>query len=374
MKLIDLWITRVSGIFVDSVITDQNNESEIESDFICIQSEDGKIGTWGPINQLQSFFLLNCVRPRIHKFSIFATKHIWNELFRSERHGRSGHYITALSAFDLALWDLIGQVRNVPVFELLGGPTRRKIPAYASMLGFDPDAEYAPKLAQKIQAEGYHGQKWALRDGPAEGEEGLRRNLRRITRLREAVGEEHQLMVDVFGRWDLTYAREFCRRAEHVKLTWIEEPLPPELAHSYNRLKTATTLPIAVGEHCYTRFEAATLLDSNAIDYLQPDAGWCGGITELGRIVALASSIGIPIVPHGAGLIPSLHIAASECSTDIPLVEYHLTIEPRRQWFFNSLVKPEGGVITVPDVSGLGLKIDYEKVTIQRDLRTVEWN
>ena len=375
MKITNLCITRISGIFTPinglTTLLDKDEES-IEADFVCVQSDSGETGIWGPINQIQSYLLLFCIRPHVIGLPAFAIERVWSEVFRLERHGRSGHYITALSALDLALWDLVGQYQKKPVFELLGGPIRTQVPVYASMLGFDPDAENAPSLAEAIRSEGYSGQKWALRDGPSERSDGLYRNLRRVTRLREAVGEDHQLMVDAFGRWDLSYAQEFCRRAEHLRLTWVEEPLPPEMLLSYKRLRSATSTALAAGEHCYTRFEIANLLEANVVDFIQPDAGWCGGLTELRRIITLASVYGVPIVPHGGGLIPSLHLAASDPIPVIPKIEYHLTVEPKRQWFLRSSIKLDRGRITVPVDPGLGFEIDESRVKERRDLYTIQ--
>jgi L-alanine-DL-glutamate epimerase-like enolase superfamily enzyme len=376
MRITDLWIIRISGIGLEdreSTVLPVGDSGSVEADFVCVRADSDDIGFWGPIDRIQSFFLLTSIRPHILGSPVLAIECLWENIFHLERHGHSGHYVTAVSALDLALWDLIGRHYGLPVCELLGRPLRQQIPAYASMLGFDPDARNAPDIAETMQAEGYSAQKWALRDGPAEGEEGLRRNLSRVSRLREAVGANYRLMVDALGRWDMMYAHEFCRRAEGFNLFWLEEPFPPEQFLSYRHLHASVSVPLAAGEHYYTRFEAEKFLIDGILAFFQPDAGWCGGLTELRRIVALASTYNTPVIPHGGALIPALHMAACTPAHVMPLVEYHVTVEPKRQRFLASPVTPFGGGLTVHTAPGLGIQLDPASYNRRQDIRKIEW-
>jgi len=376
MRIESLSILRLRGTYVAGHTaaagagTPAAGGEAIEADFLQVYGSDGQVGIFGPVSGHQSYFLLGSLRDRVVGANVFAHERLWQEAYGAERHGRSGHYVLALSALDCALWDLRGRARASSVMELLGGPVPERIPAYASLLGSDPDDDGAAELARRVRDEGYAGQKWALRDTPLEGEGGLRRNVERVARLREAVGPYHSLSFDALGKWSAGYALEFCRRVGRFNVAWLEEPLPPGSVAAYARLRSCG-LPIAAGEHAYTRHEAFELLETGGVSTLQPDIAWCGGVTEGLKIAALCSVRDVPLCPHGNGLVPALQLAGALPARAVPMVEYHLGVEPKRQFFLKHKFQPAGGCFDLPRSSGLGIELDFSKVEQLEELTDV---
>ena len=241
---------------------------------------------------------------------------------RMDRHGRSGLFMTAISAIDCALWDLKAKVLDLPVYRLLGGPTRPAVPAYASMLGFPISPDEAAAIALAYKSQGYGAQKWFFRYGPGDGEAGKTKNFEMAAAVRDAVGPEYKLMFDAFMGWDTTYAIEMVRLLNPLHPTWVEEPVPPERVGALRKIREAAPVPIATGEHIYTRWQAKELLVNGAVDFLQNDPDWTGGISELTKVCALASSFETPVVAHGHSLLPALHVAGAQSPATVPFVEY----------------------------------------------------
>lgn len=219
---------------------------------------------------------------------------IWDQMYLGTLfYGRKGIVLNAISGVDLALWDLLGKLRGEPVCRLLGGPVRDELVFYAT--GARPD------LAQQM---GFIGGKLPLHHGPAEGEAGLRRNLELLADMRQRVGDDFWLMYDCWMSLDLDYATRLAHAAHEYRLKWIEEALLPDDYWGYAELRRRVPAPMLVttGEHEAARHGFRLLLDMKCCDVVQPDVGWCGGITELLKISALADAYGLPVVPHGSSV------------------------------------------------------------------------
>jgi len=266
-----------------------------------------------------------------------------------------------LSAIDCALWDLKGKAWNQPIYRLLGGPTRPAVPAYASMLGYTIEPGAASQIALEFKSQGYTAQKWFFRFGPGDGESGKSANIALAQAVRQAVGPNYPLMFDAFMGWNVPYANELAQALSPLNITWLEEPLPPERISAFRRLKDATHLPLATGEHVYTRWQVAELLESRAVDFIQTDPDWCGGITELVKICALCSAYEVPVIAHGHSILAALHVASSQSPSVVPMVEYLLRHQANKQFFHTRIYHPENGSINLPDLPGLGLVIDEGK-------------
>jgi len=215
-------------------------------------------------------------------------------------------FMTGMSPIDCALWDLKGKAWGQPIYRLLGGPTRPAVPAYASMLGYSIDPDKAVSIALDFKARGFSAQKWFFRYGPGDGESGKARNVALVRALREALGPFYPLMFDAYMGWDLSYASEMVRAMEPYNLTWLEEPLAPERVGAFRKLGEASKVPLATGEHVYTRWQVKELLVNDAIDVIQTDPDWTGGITELVKICTLGSTFEVPVVAHGHSLLAAL--------------------------------------------------------------------
>jgi len=286
---------------------------------------------------------------------------IYDQMWRSTmNYGRKGIAIQAISAIDLAIWDALGKLRGVPVYELLGGKTKDKIPCYATTS--------RPDLAKEM---GFFGAKFPLPFGPASGEIGMNKNIEMVKKWREAVGPTFPLMIDCYMSLTLPYAIELARKCEPYNVKWIEETLPPDDYDGYSELKKAvkTTL-ITTGEHEYTRYGFRSLLEKKCVDVLQPDITWCGGITEARRIVALSSAYDIPVIPHGSSIY-SYHLQI--CFPSCPMAEF-LVMSPKADsivsFFGNLFVDeplPKDGYVELPhDKPGFGVTLNRKGLNMNR--------
>jgi L-rhamnonate dehydratase len=276
---------------------------------------------------------------------------IWDELFRASLpYGRKGLPIMAVSAVDLALWDLLGKIRQEPVYNLIGGKARETISFYCT--GPAPDA---------VKSLGFWGAKVPLPHSHFDGEDGLRKNVAFLARHRESVGPDFPLMVDCYMSLSVPYAIRLAEACKPLNIYWWEEVLPPDDIEGYRLIRQAhPTLKWTTGEHEYTRFGFRRLIEDRALDILQPDVMWVGGLTELLRIAAHASAYDIPIVPHGSGPY-SYHFIASQ--TQSPLCEYVAaspdgrSILPVFGNLFSGEPLPQNGELKVSEAPGFGMEI-----------------
>jgi L-alanine-DL-glutamate epimerase-like enolase superfamily enzyme len=290
-------------------------------------------------------------------------------MYRHAVHGRKGETMMAISALDCAFWDLRGRWLGQPVYRLLGGPVRTTIPAYASALGYTVEPARAAERAREIAATGYTATKWFVTDGPADGREGARKTVELVRALRDALGPDVDLMLDAWMSWDVPYAIQMAERLAEFALRWLEEPVLPDKIAAYAAIRRRSPIPIAGGEHEYTRWGIKQLLDAGAVDVLQPDIYWAGGISELVKICALASTYDVQVIPHGHSVPATAHLIASQPVTLCPLIEYLIKWNEIHQHFLLHPLKPERGAVTVPDRPGIGMELDPAKIEDEREWR-----
>jgi L-rhamnonate dehydratase len=228
----------------------------------------------------------------------FNTERIWDILWRSSMYyGRGGVVTHAISGVDLALWDLVGNALGMPVYKLLGGETKPCIPAYCT--GND--------TGQHLQF-GFKRLKLAIPYGPADGREGMRKNAELVKQTRALAGPDGDIMLDCWMSWTERYTLEMAELVAPHRVYWMEECLPPYDYEGFGRLNAEIrSTRIATGEHIYTRYGFRQLLEHRCAAIWQPDVHWCGGITELRRIAALAAAYDIPVIPHGGGVFDCAH-------------------------------------------------------------------
>ncbi len=346
----------------------------MESIFLDIQTDDGVNGIGGPITLEQALIIDTQFRSLLIGADPLATERIWDILYRSAIHGRKGATMMAISAIDCALWDLKGKWAGAPVYRLLGGPTRTEIPAYASMLGYAIEPERAADRAREMVARGYRAMKWFFRDGPADGAAGLERNVALARALREAVGDDVDIMLDCWMSWDVPYTIAMASRLEPYHPRWLEEPVLPDKIESYAEITRRSVIPIAGGEHEYTRWGLKQLMDAGGVDVLQPDIYWAGGISELVKICAIASTYDLPVVPHGHSTPATAHLIASQPQNLCPILEYLIKWNDVHQFFLKTPLRPVNGVVTLPETPGLGMELDEAKISEQRILSFTQGN
>lgn len=291
---------------------------------------------------------------------------LWQHMYRKTMaFGRKGVALVAISALDIALWDLMGKSAKQPAFRLLGGRTKAKIPVYASRLYSVPLDELAAEAAN-YKAEGYKAVKLRFGWGPIEGAEGMARNVELIRTVREAVGDEVDIMADAYMGWSLDYAKRMMRLIEPFNLRWLEEAIIPDDIHGYAELKRFGTTPVAAGEHEHSIYGFRQLIEAKALDYIQFDTNRVGGLTAARKIAALAEAHSIPVIPH-AGQMHNYHIVMA--SLNSPMAEYfpQVDVEVGNELFWyifkGEPIARNGFVELSDDVFGLGLDIDEQALS-----------
>jgi L-rhamnonate dehydratase len=339
----------------------------IQSIFLIIDTDADVSGTYGSIS-MEDARLIRQFKGILVGENPHAVERIWDKMYRQAIHGRKGQTMMAISKIDLALWDLKGKLLGAPVYELLGGPSRDKIRAYASMLGYSIEPEMAAKRAREVVEQGYTATKWFFRNGPMDGQEGVRKNLELIQAVREAVGPDVEIMFDAWSSWDVPYTQRMAELAAGYRPWWFEEVVLADMIPQYAELRrTVSTVAIAGGEHEYTRWGIKALLDAEAVDILQPDPTWAGGLTEMTKICALASSYGIPVIPHHGGMA-STQLIASQAISTCPIQEWLLQVGYRDKVFMKHKLEPVNGYIELPTAPGLGIELDEDAIESREEI------
>jgi L-rhamnonate dehydratase len=283
----------------------------------------------------------------------FNIERIWDILWRSSMYyGRAGIAINAISGVDLALWDLIGNALGMPVYRLLGGETKQRIPSYCTGNDIEQHLEF-----------GFKRFKLAVPYGPADGREGMRKNLDLVKRTRGLAGADADIMLDCWMSWTERYTVEMAEMVAPHRVYWMEECLQPHDYEGFGRLNAEIhSTRIATGEHEYTRYGFRQLLEHRSASIWQPDIHWCGGLTELRRIGALASAYDIPVIPHGGGSQDSVHFIMAAANS--PWAELFMPAPGgppevyRRFEEDNQITRgPEGIYMRPADRSGFGWEI-----------------
>ncbi len=331
--------------------------------FVDVETDEGATGTAGPMPEAVAFIIDRQLKPILVGKDPCATELLWDQMHRLLVHGRQGEAMMAISAVDCALWDLKGRVLGQPVHRLLGGPTRDEVPAYASMLGYAvEDLGLVRERALAAQAQGYTAQKWFFRHGPMSGPDGMRKNVALVRTLRETLGDDDEIMLDCWQSWDLTYAVRMAERIEEYSPRWLEECAMPDRVDTYRELRQRTSIPISGAEHEYTRWGFKRFVDAGALDVLQPDIYWAGGLSEVMKIAAYATVHDLITIPHGHSTPAGIHFSATQSPIHTPYQEYLVKWNEVHQFFLASPIRPKGGMIKVPETPGMGMDLDPAKI------------
>ncbi len=336
--------------------------------YVRIRTRGGLEGLYGAVDREALPALLGPLRSLLLGQDALAIERLWDQMYRSNRHSRASHYMMAISYLDNALWDLRGRHFGAPVFRLLGGPTQQPVKVYGSCLGFAVDPELAAQKAAQLARDGFGQQKWFLGYGPSDGARGLDLNVQLARALREAVGEDGEIMFDAYQSWDLQYALEWCRQVDRYRPAWLEEPFPVSDLESFKRLSRATSIPLATGEHFYNRWEVQQYLEAGALHYVQADPEWCGGVSEVLKIGHLCSVHGVKLVPHCHNVHGALHLVASQSPALCPFGEYLINYVPEKLHFMKEAPLTTNGWVALPDRPGFGIELDTANIERQEVL------
>ncbi len=298
-----------------------------------------------------------------------ATESIWQDLYAAFRdQGQKGVPICAISGIDIALWDIKGKYFDAPVYQLMGGPLRTEVRAYAtgtyrSRTG-DP-MDYIAREAAGYGSEGFTGMKLKIGFNVDD-------DVRLIEKIRETIGTDMELMLDANHGYDSIDAIRLAKAVEHLDIRWFEEPVSPEDLDGYLAVKSATSIPMAGGETEYTRFGFREVIRRGAMDYLQPDTCAAGGLSECKKIADMANAFGIRMVPHvwgtGIGLAAALNLLAvlphNPPGRDPwePILEFDRSEHPARQAIMTYPIEHDQGWVTIPTGPGLGIEIDRQQL------------
>ena len=313
-----------------NVVTDQSGANHMEHDayFIQIETDDGAIGIGGPVEETVAYLVHKHLAPMLLNRDPMAHEFLWDIMHRSQVHGRHGQAMMAISVVDCALWDLKGRALGVPVYTLLGGPTRDKVPAYASMLGFNvTDMGLVRERSAWAKSLGYTRAEVVLplrahvwpRRFESEHRDGRNTSRRTWRRLRH-----HARLLASDGRQLRCETRQRQSKTVH-RDGWKKSQCQTASTHTEKSAKRPTSR-FQGAEHEYTRWGFKRFIDAEALDILQPDIYWAGGISETLKIMALATAADLITIPHGHSSPAGIHVSVTQSPihTPVPRVPHQM--------------------------------------------------
>ncbi|MFG6176259.1 L-rhamnonate dehydratase [Halomonas sp. THAF12] len=291
----------------------------------------------------------------------FDYEYLWQRMYRSTHAwGRKGIGMAAISGVDIAIWDIMGKAVGQPVFKLLGGRTKEKIPCYASKL-YRTDLKSMQEEAQSYLDQGFTAMKMRFGYGPKDGPAGMRANLDSVAAVREVIGEDVDLMLECYMGWNLEYTKRMLPKLERFQPRWLEEPVLADDIDGYAELNRLTSIPISGGEHEFTHYGFRQLLEKRAVSVVQYDTNRVGGITAARKINAIAESFSVPVIPH-AGQMHNYHLTMATLAS--PMAEFFPVhdVEIGNELFyylFEGDPEPVDGFLDLDDETpGLGLTLN----------------
>lgn len=282
---------------------------------------------------------------------------IWDKAYIRGGHkefGTRGVGVVALSGIDIALWDILGKVHGVPLYQLLGGKCRDKVPVYATAL-YPEEPSIVAKRARAFAEQGFHGVKIKVGFD-------LDQDIRIVRAVREELGKDFIVMTDANQGYSVEVALQAAAAFKDLGVFWLEEPLFVENIAGHAELRRDGGVPIAVGENLHMSYAFENFILRGAVDYLQPDVARAGGITEIQKITALAASHRLPVSFHtwgdGVALAASVHLSAAlpECI----VMELDYTYNPLREELLREPLTVAGGCLIPSEKPGLGVELNVE--------------
>ncbi len=380
IKNVKAWWIQIPIETARQHVSDFGQLKTFDSAIVRIETDDGLIG-WGEGKNAAGsaghyatlvHLLNNEFGPAIVGRDPADVTYIWEDLYngvRAETAAKRGHVlpelarrgltVAAISAIDLALWDILGKADGKPVWKLLGGRKSDRLPAYASG-GWAAEDTIGAQLLDYVDQGGFKAVK--MRVGAMDGRP--IQSAKRVRAARAAIGPDIELMVDAHGTYTVGEAKRFVQLVENCDLAWFEEPVTSDDKPGMAELRSFSCMPIAAGESEATRFAFRDLAVAKAVDIFQPDPGFCGGITEAMRIGTIASAFNLRLAPHlwaGAPcFFAGLHIcAASPASFTI---EFSLGANPMIHDLVHEDVRVKDGMIAIPESPGLGFTINEKTI------------
>ena len=337
--------------------------------FVEIETDEGVTGFSGPFREPAAHIVASQLRPILMGRDPRATEQLWDIMFRLFVHGRQGEPMHAISAVDLALWDLKGKWLGQPLWQILGGSTRTRIPIYCSALGFEVlDMGKVRERATMFKEMGIKAQKWFFRFGPTSGREGLHKNVELVRTLRETLGDDYEIMLDCWQSFDYRYTVELARAIEDYRPYWIEESIMPDRVDAYRKLRDKIRIPVAGAEHEYTRWGMLRFLEKQALDIYQPDPIWCGGLSETLKIAALTTAHDVICIPHGGSTYTNAVFSALQSPIMTPYQEFLWKSNEANQSWYQGKLWPEDGTLPLPTWPGIYPELDESRIEAREEI------
>ena len=298
---------------------------------------------------------------------------LWQEMFRvTGFHGWAGAELRAISAIDIALWDIYGKATGQPIYQLLGGKSRDRVRTYNTCYDHlydfnNVENNEAVKLAKELLDSGIQAMKVWPFDGVGYKNRGqfitkadMEIGLRPVQQIRDAVGDDIEIALEFHGLWNVPSAIKIAHALEPYNVMWLEEMIPQDNMKSYAIIADHVSQPLCISERLMTRYQFRELIELGIAQFIMPDICWCGGITEAGKIAVLADTYYLPIAPHNCGG-PVLHAASIHLATH--LTNLFILESVRRHYLVQydnlvtGLVPVEEGHLTAPEGPGLGIDL-----------------
>jgi L-alanine-DL-glutamate epimerase-like enolase superfamily enzyme len=310
--------------------------------------------------RLMSSIIENVLKPLIVGENPLFVEKLWDKLYRTTfNYGRAGAMIMAISGIDVTLWDILGKVEKMPVYKLLGG-YRSKAPTYVMTGYYNRDLKIEQLLESRFirwVEEGFKTIKMKV------GLLTIEEDVQRVKMVRDAIGDEIELMVDANGAWNAHQAIRFAKKIERYDPYWFEEPVRADNLKGYAEVVRSIDIPVAGGENEYLRYGFRSLIEEKAIDIVQVDPLKAGGYTEFRKISAMASSFNLPIGLHCEEEYEvSMHLAASDPNTLSVEVHPDQGRNPLYKVLWEDPPKIKNGYIELPKKPGLGIELSEDAI------------
>ena len=334
--------------------------------FLYVETDEGIVGTAGPLQIPDAASVLRPLAALVKGEDPYDTTRLWHLMMRSCVAPGPAE-MKAVSAVDIALWDIKCKAAGLPLHRMLGGAAQKRLPVYASSASVafadgSYDLRQVGSYVKEIAAQGYVGSKWWIHRGPSDGERGVWDMEELVRTIREAGGREHRIMIDCWCGWTYEYAMRVSRIIAPYDISFLEEPLLPAQSDAVARLSRECPVRLSLGEHLLGSHDFLRHITAGFRGVFQPDPCWCGGITEILRIMGLLSTHDFPVCLHGSSVPLSAQITAAYPIDQIPLSEYLVNMMDRAQLFLKYPLYPKGGCLSVGDAPGCQMDVDDDKV------------
>ena len=361
MKITDVKTIRLRALIPSEgqVFSRSGVRSTRSTTLVQVETDEGisGIGSCSGNGELIEVIVGRVLKPLLVGMDPMEIDEIWDRAYVRGGHkefGTRGIGVVALSGIDVALWDILGKVRGVPLYQLLGGKCRDKVPVYATAL-YPEEPSKVAKRARVFADQGFHGVKIKVGFD-------LDKDIRIVRAVREELGTEFVIMTDANQGYSVDVALKASDAFADCGAYWLEEPLFVEDIEGHATLREKGRTPIAVGENLHMSYAFENFIARGAVDFVQPDVARAGGITEIRKITALAAKRNVPVSFHtwgdGVALAASAHLSAAV--EDSIMMELDYTYNPLREELLREPFKVENGYLIPPEKPGLGIELDQE--------------